>query len=119
MPPTRHRPTEEIGYTLRIKEIGCWNCSEKMKIAFITEGWVIFEPSEFGPRIITMARHRGVKLEIRYSATWGGSYLANVCPSCYQITGRMFLHNYFYDDDVAVIPLPDFDTRTDLTNAEI
>jgi hypothetical protein len=110
---------EDKSFKLLIKEIQCWKCHHFMKLALLTDGLGMFSPSEFGPRITAMALEQGVKLEFRESATAGTGYRANVCPSCNQITGDFFLHNYYYEPDLIEIAIPDFDWSSDLIEEEV
>jgi hypothetical protein len=72
-----------------------------------------------GLAFTAMALDQGVKLEFRESATAGTGYRANVCPSCNQITGDFFLHNYYYEPDLVEIAIPDFDWSSDLIGEDV
>lgn len=67
-----------------------------MKIAFGGEEGMAFGPEKFTADEIAAARAAGAKLEERFSKTVNSSYLANVGPHCAVITGRFYLHDYWY-----------------------
>ncbi len=70
----------------------CWKCKSKIKVAGIRQVVGTTEsPSEFYENEITIARNKGVKIELKYSKTANEKYLANVCPHCNSMIGDHFL----------------------------
>jgi hypothetical protein len=83
---------------LNIVDCDCWNCKKPMKVALAICGGTFWGPEEFDEETINLARKNGAIIENRFSNMMKESYLANVCPSCNQIVGKFFIHDYLYDD---------------------
>ena len=80
---------------IHVVEGECWKCNSRMKIAFgFTEG-LAHSPEEFSVEELEVARKAGAKLEVSYSHTMNGSYMANICPRCSALTGSFYLHDFW------------------------
>ena len=69
-----------------------------MRVAIGSRSSEHLYPGNFTDAELAFARGHGVALEVRYSATARGSYLANVCGSCDTILGNWFLYQDPFHD---------------------
>lgn len=90
---------------LLIKDADCWKCGKVMKIALLFTGMDFFDPSMFSSKLLEIAKANRVKIESRHSDMLDETYDANICPHCDSMFGRMFLTQYWYEEDSTVIPV--------------
>ncbi len=82
----------------------CYRCHSPMKVAFIDAEGMVLQTPAFSPQEIERAKEQGCILEVRYSKTVNSRYLANVCPKCKAFVGEHYMHDYYNNDSIAVIP---------------
>ena len=78
--------------TISIRATDCWKCKKSVKVAVGSKDLEDVYPGQFTAAEREFAEKQGVILRVRYSATAGGRYLANVCSACDQIQGDFFLY---------------------------
>jgi hypothetical protein len=77
----------------------CYRCGNPMNICYISTKDDFKRPSEFNEYEINFAKSKGVLLEIRFSKTVNGKYLANVCPTCKAFIGdHPLFDNYILEN---------------------
>lgn len=98
---------------LLIKDADCWKCNKIMKIALLFTGTGFDDPSMFPDEILAIAKENGVKIERRYSGMLDETYDANICPHCDAMFGRMFLTQYWYEEDSKIVLVESLDGDID------
>jgi hypothetical protein len=88
---------------LLIKDVDCWKCGKDMKIALLLSDTSFEDPSTFSPKLLELARKHGVKIALRHSKMLDETYNTNICPHCDSIWGKMFLSQYWYEEDSYVV----------------
>ena len=84
--------------TVTVSTKDCWKCGQNVNVATGDKDGESLEQDHFTTEEIKFARENGVTLELRFSSTVGGKYLANVCTGCDQIQGNWFLYMDPYHD---------------------
>ena len=79
-----------------------------MKIALLFSGGSFDDPSVFSPKLLAIAREKGVKIEDKHSNMMDESYQANVCPHCGSMFGRRFLCDYYSDEAEEEVVLDEY-----------
>ena len=96
--------TNKVVYVM--ENYRCWNCKEKMAIAFGRDGDRTITPAEFvDPDAIIFAKEHGVKLRMQYSKAVKMTYLANICPHCDMIQGNFYIVAQFEHRSVKVLSM--------------
>jgi len=92
----------------------CWHCHKELKVALNVSdtlddyfsndeigggggGGRMFSDEPVDPDIRKVLESHGCHLDMMYSKTVGGSYMANFCPYCNSIQGEYFLRDLYME----------------------